>query len=142
MDIVLHYKKVDGKIKPIEGEGQLRFSVLSRFKEGETIDAIFKKHRKSRSNQQNRYLWGVVYEMIAKEIGEHPEKVHELMKYKFLRETKEVNGEEMIYLESTADLSTDDFGQYIDKIKDWALHFLNITIPEPNQVDLETIKER
>ena len=142
MDYIFHYIKMGNKIHPQENEKELRDSVMSRFKQGEIIDVTFKKHRKARSNQQNKYLWGVVYELIAKEIGEHPETVHELMKYKFLRTTKEVNGEELTYCESTADLSTDDFGQYIEKIKDWALHFLNITIPEPNQVELENINER
>lgn len=142
MDYIFHYIKMGDKIHPEVTENELRRTYLSKFKQGEIIDVTFKKHRKERTNQQNRYLWGIIYFLIGKEIGESSETVHELMKYKFLRSRKEVNGTEMEYLESTTDLSTDEFSQYIEKIKEWSLHFLNVTIPEANQVELDTIKER
>ena len=41
---------------------------------------------------------------------------------------------------STTKLSVQGMETYIAKIKDWALEWLNVSIPEPNQVDYDELQ--
>ena len=98
------------------------------------------KQTKERSTAQNKYMWGVVYKMIGDYIGEFPEEVHEMMKSMFNSNVKELpcSGSENLsikYGKSTQDLSTVQFEEYLSKIRMWAFHYLNLSIPEPNRSD-------
>lgn len=98
-------------------------------------------NRKTRSNQQNAYLWGVVYPAVLlglKDAGweiTHEEQVHEYCKQAFA--AREVinkdTGEVLSLPSSTARMQTAEFNVYVDKIKAFAREYLNITIPEPNE---------
>lgn len=98
-------------------------------------------NRKTRSTQQNAYLWGVVYPAVLlglKDAGweiTHEEQVHEHCKQAFA--AREVinkdTGEVLSLPSSTARMQTAEFNVYVDKIKAFAQEYLNITIPEPNE---------
>jgi hypothetical protein len=86
--------------------------------------------RETRSQQQNGYLWGVVYPCIALEIGEDCDRVHELMKNIFLSEIIEVKNEEYRITKSTTALDTKEFTEYIDQVIMWAWHELSVVVPD------------
>lgn len=98
-------------------------------------------NRKTRSNQQNAYLWGVVYPAVLFGLQDagweitHEEQVHEYCKQAFA--AREVinkdTGEVLTLPSSTARMQTAEFNVYVDKIKAFAFEYLNITIPEPNE---------
>lgn len=98
-------------------------------------------NRKTRSNQQNAYLWGIVYPSVLFGLQDagweiiDEEQVHEYCKQAFA--AREVinkdTGEVLILPNSTARMQTAEFNVYVDKIKAFALEYLNITIPEPNE---------
>lgn len=98
-------------------------------------------NRKTRSTQQNAYLWGVVYPAVLFGLQDagweiiDEEQVHEYCKQAFA--TREVinkdTGEVLSLPSSTARMQTAEFNVYVDKIKAFALEYLNITIPEPNE---------
>lgn len=106
---------------------------------GKEIEVIFRRKRKHRSDPQNRYYWGVVVEMIRagmKEMGDKvtPNQVHEFLKWRFLRTQKidEATGEVLYeYAGSTADLSTVEFSEYVEKCCQFAAEFLGVSIPLP-----------
>lgn len=106
---------------------------------GKEIEVIFRRKRKHRSDPQNRYYWGVVVEMIRagmKEMGDKvtPDQVHEFLKWRFLRTQKidEATGEVLYeYAGSTADLSTVEFSEYVEKCCQFAAEFLGVSIPLP-----------
>jgi hypothetical protein len=126
---------------------RLRQEVTKVF-DGHSIEVTFKRKRKRRSIEQNRYYWGVVIPCIieamidmgndALQIGnsEHAELVHEFLKAKILD-----NGEEVILADgvveklpaSTRKTTTTEFAEYTDKVIRWAAEMLNIAIPEPNE---------
>lgn len=87
--------------------------------------------KKMRSHRQNRYMWGVVYKLIADHTGYSADEIHQLMKEMFLQYDR--NGH--IFLKSTRKLSTKDFEQYLEDIRRFAATDLGIHIPEPNQED-------
>jgi len=101
---------------------------------GKRAEITVRPETKSRTNEQNRYLWGVVYKYISEEIGYEPEQVHELMKFKFLKIEILVKGNPETVIRSTTDLSTEEFNQYVERIVRWAAEFLSVSIPEPNEV--------
>lgn len=106
--------------------------------EGRQVVLELRQSRK-RSNQQNRYYWGAVLTIVQygmKQVGVTMsiEQVHDLMKFKHLKaEYVTTDGEIINSIGSTTDLNPIEFSDYIDRIREWALEYLNIDIPEPNQ---------
>lgn len=88
-----------------------------------------------RSTKQNSYLWGVVYQTIADEVGSSPEDVHQQMKEQFLpRMFVTIGDQEREIDKTTTILSTSEMETYLLKIRQWAQEFLNCLIPLPNEV--------
>lgn len=91
-----------------------------------------------RSNQQNRYYFGLVVPMIQKSINDlghdfTKEEIHEWLKDKFnLKEVVNFNTGEYDYIpQSTTRLNKSDFSEYVDKIQRFAAEFLTLEIPDP-----------
>ena len=93
---------------------------------------------KTRTSQQNRFLFGVCYKLIADYLGESPDTIHEILKAKFLHRTKEITNREtsetetIEYAGSTTKLTTIEFGEYVENIQRWASEFLSVIIPDPD----------
>lgn len=98
--------------------------------------------KKIRSNEQNSYMHGLVFQMIAEELGEYDiDHVKDLMKYKFLKivnriKTKGGKEVEEIKIRHTSELSTVEMEEFLKQCRFWARDFLNLDIPEPNQQPL------
>lgn len=102
---------------------------IARFNGSEVQVTIGKKQR-NRSENENRYYWGVVVNILADYCGYMPQEMHEALKWKFLRKT---DGK-LETVRSTASLSTNEFEEYLEKIRIWANTELSILIPLPNEV--------
>ena len=124
---------------------KLRAEVAARFK-GKQIEAIFRKKKKTRSSEQNRYYWGVVVRMVAEgfaDLGnpvspdsdEDLHTVHEYLKRRFLKPitAADANGEVHELGYSTANLSTSEMMDYIAQVQQFAAEFLNTVIPDPGE---------
>ena len=124
---------------------RLRAEVSSRFK-GKEFECIFRKKKKTRSSEQNRYYWGVVVRMVAEgfaDLGnpispgsdEDCATVHEYLKRRFLKPitAADANGEVHELGYSTANLSTSEMMDYIAQIQQFAAEFLNVAIPAPGE---------
>ena len=105
---------------------------ISTQKDGE-YDLIIKNHKRTRSNQQNRYYWGVIIRIIADETGHSDNEVHEHMKWRFLRK----RGGKLETVRSTTDLSTSEFEEYTENIRRFAATELQCQVPIPNEIDYE-----
>lgn len=97
-----------------------------------------------RSNQLNRYYWKVVIGIMAGETGNTPDDLHEMFKYKFLREEKRyikiLGGQEPLEkTPSTKTLSNAEFTDYYKKIQRWSAEECDIYIPDPNEADYDQI---
>ena len=92
---------------------------------------------KPRSSRQNRYLWGIVYALIAEETGHSTEELHEFFKSMFLPRTFiQVGKREREIVKSTTDLSTTDMENYLTRVRVFASQELNVFIPLPNEAPL------
>lgn len=108
----------------------------------------YRKYRRRSSGQedeegnQNGYYWGVVLAILGDEMGITDDEVHDMMRMKFLKIGKEVNGRRYETARSTADLTTVEFEQYLQEIRTWAgtpgeISEEGVMIPLPNEVVLD-----
>ena len=100
----------------------------------------YSTNKKQRSNNQNRYYWGVVIDLLSEHTGFNREEMHEVLKHKFLRRTlwipkKDGIQEQSIITYSTTDLTTKQFEDYLSEIRIWSSQDLGLFLPEPNEVD-------
>ena len=130
MNPVLYGKVERGKLV-LDYPEQLVIRMASL--EGKRVEVIVRKETTTRTNQQNRYLWGIVYAIISDNTGYDPEQVHDAMKVKFASQHLD-NG--LVITERTSKMTTERMTQYIDDIKRWAAEFLGCYIPDAGEVVL------
>lgn len=118
--------------------GKVIFSNIDRVNlylktlEGKDIEVVIRTWRKTRSNQQNRFLWGVCYQLISEATGYSPDEVHDAMRMLFLRDESRA----IPTLKSTASLTTVEMNEYWEKMQRFAAEKLNLQIPNPNEVEI------
>lgn len=100
--------------------------------ENKEVEVRVKKRSQSRSEQQNKYYWGVIVKSIQEETGHTAEEVHEAMKAEFLKKHHDKLPDSV---GTTTELNTIEFEEYLEKIRRWSSVFLNISIPEPNEME-------
>lgn len=98
--------------------------------EGEEVDVSIQPKKRRRSLGQNDYLWGVVYQIIVDETGLSVDEVHDAMRIKFLRVSKN----NIMTILSTSGLTTIEFDKYVENIRQFGREFLNLYIPLPNEI--------
>ena len=84
----------------------------------------------TRSSAANRYLFGVVYKLIATHLGYTVDEIHDAMKDKFRAREDLSTGLRIVRSTKTG---SDDFWQYVDQVRHWSHTFLGVYIPEPNE---------
>jgi hypothetical protein len=137
MKIEIESKVLNGKL---ETNRELLSDVIKSL-EGKDIIITIEKRRKKRSNPQNAYYFGLVIPLMKQgfynSLGEHvgTDEIHTFLKNRFLfKEIVNENNAEIIKMpQSTTELSTIQFEEYLDKIREFGLEFLGITIPLPNE---------
>lgn len=95
------------------------------------VVVIVKKPKRSRTLNQNAYYWAAVVSLPAAHFGYTPQEIHDAFRCMFLR--KEGRGPPTIG--STANLSTVEFTDYVEKCRQWCAE-QNIVIPDPNTYEL------
>ena len=130
MNPVLYGKVERGKLV-LDYPEQLVVKLASL--EGKRVEVIVRRETKTRTSQQNRYLFGVVYAIISDCTGYDPEQVHDAMKVKFASKHLD-NG--LVITERTSKMTTERMTRYIDDIKRWAAEFLGCYIPDAGEVSL------
>ncbi len=94
------------------------------------------KPKSNRTNKMNAYYWGVMLKMIAAETGYDDDQVHILMKIRHgIKEDLDIGMAGGFVPKSTTKYSVEEMQTYWLKITQWAASFLNLQIPEPNEVE-------
>ncbi len=117
-------------------ETPMRYLAYLSGLEGKRVELILRKQKPKRSDQQNRYYWGCVIEILANHCGYEPEEMHEALKVKFLSDHAE-DEKGLIRIGSTAKLTTAEFVDYTDRVVRWAAESLSVFIPDPGQVEYQ-----
>lgn len=114
---------------------------------GQVVRLMLLRPKKRRTDPQNRYLWGGVYQDILHgmrekaqeaDLPEPPfrskEDVHQWGKWKFLRTVRVFpGGEEEEVPGSTRKLSTKEFADYVEALSAWAAQ-RGVYVRKPNEV--------
>ena len=120
----------DGTIRPVDRERLHRY--VGR-------DVWVEVHKEPtpgiRSNDQNRYYWGVVLRAICEETGNDPESCHYGLKREAVRvgvlEPEYLSiGDQLVEAEPTTVSDSVTFSRYVAWVVDWARTKLDIHIEE------------
>jgi len=101
---------------------------------GKDVELVVRRRRKQRSLQQNAYYHGVIVKMLADHFGYRPEEMHEALKFEFLRRDPD-DRRPLATVRSTTSLSTQDFEDFQERVRQWALEEHEVLIPLPNEVE-------
>jgi hypothetical protein len=95
--------------------------------------------KRTRSDDQNRYYWGVVVDILSEHTGYEPEEMHEWLKAEFLPKkalgvvTQHGEIVEHTICKTTTTLSTTEFNRdYWERLQRWAAIELGVVIPDPD----------
>jgi len=110
---------------------------------GQEVVVTFEKAKKKRSNPQNQYYWGVCIPLIQNGLKEATgefrtvENIHYKILLPLFAPTNEIvntdTGESLCEKLSSSEMTTTQFCEYIMEIQKWAIEFLGIDIPSPNE---------
>jgi len=111
------------------------FDHLRSFKNGEQVRVTVDKHKKQRSNPQNRYFHSVIVKMISDETGYEVSEVKEMIRMLFLSHELKVGDEIVKVGKSTAALNTLEFEELNSQCRRWASQTIGLYLPEPNEIE-------
>ena len=112
-------------------DDEKNYRILLCTLEGKRIGETIEKEHKQRSNQQNRYYFGVVVPIIAECLGYSINETHEGLKDMFLCDRTG----KLPRIKSTTELSTVDWESYMSQVRQWASQFLVVYVPDPGEGD-------
>ena len=106
----------------------------------------FSKPKKSRSNNQNRFYWGVILPLVQNGLLDATGELRSVdnIHYKILlplfaplneivnKDTGECISERL----TSSEMTTTQFMEYIMEVQKWSAEFLSIDIPNPNEENL------
>lgn len=135
IEIISHVK--DGVLDRNRG----RISEAVKHFEGKDVIVTIERKRNKRSDNQNRYYWGVVVPLVADGIKNtwgdpvSHETAHELLKSQFLfwEKVSEYSGEIMRLPKSTTECTTTELEEYMEQCRQFAFEWFGVTIPMPNE---------
>jgi hypothetical protein len=82
----------------------------------ERFSVEIKPYKSKRSSEQNSRYWALVTG-LGKHIGYTPDETHDILRFKFLRNAIEINGERLPLLRTTTKLNTAEFTDYMDAVE-------------------------
>ena len=127
----------NGVLKLVNKAEMLKFAISLNCKE---FTFTLEKKRNKRSNEQNRYYWGVVVPLVKQGLTElgylvSIESTHDFIKSEF--NYKEIvnkdTGEVKKLPNSTTQLTKSEFSEMIERIKQWSAEWCNIYIPDAGE---------
>lgn len=123
-------------------QGGLVLAELEKFRRhlatlaGKPLELVVRRKRAKRSNEANRYYWGIVIPLIAEELGYDKDDCHEVLAMHFLRiENCPVTGAPR--RKRTPDCDSAEFAEYVEKcIRLAAEH--GVYVPQPGEAEVST----
>ena len=106
------------------------------------FDVSITKRKRKRTDQQNKFLWAVVYTSVAEGFREASgelvsvDDVHIEMKKRFLGKTvvnRETVEELCVKMPTSTALSVEEFSEYVEKIARFAAEFLGTIVPSASE---------
>lgn len=131
--LILPAQLVSGRLKL----NRRRLEDLLKSRRDCELTVTIEKRHATRSVAANAYYWAGVVGTISEHTGYTPDEVHELLKAKFLPKKLALadgNGvvvDELVIGGTTTRLNKPEFGDYIERIRQWAAETLDLVIHDP-----------
>ena len=94
---------------------------LSELDNEDFWEITIKKFDPKRSLDSNDFYWKLITAMADYFGVSNKEEMHDVMKYNYLSERKEIKGKKIITIKSTSDLNQKEFNEYVSKVKNFAI---------------------
>lgn len=130
----------------VTDDGRLSLSRPADFRaylqalKGEDVEVVVRKRRHQRSQQQNAWIWGVAYPLLAETFGydahEH-EDLHYALVEKCFGTKWDARLRTMVPQQRSSKLTTKQFSDYMEWLVRWGAE-QGVVIPLPDDVDLES----
>lgn len=133
----------------VKKDGRLAVSVYDRPRfidsiarmAGRRVTIEVRPDGRRRSLPQNSYYWGVVVGLVSDGIAEEwgeiltRGEVHELLKQQcnWTERVSQTTGESIREAQTTRNMTTTQFDEYLERCRRFAAEFLNVSIPMPNE---------
>lgn len=131
---VKHYGYIDSSGKLMLSNPESFKQELINLKE-RNVFVVVGDEKPTRSNNQNRYYWSVVLGLLSEHTGYTPDEMHEVLLQKFSVKKEVKIGDETHFIKSRSHkMKTDEFQEYLEKIRLFAATELNIIIPLPGEI--------
>ena len=127
---VAHGSIKDGKLV-LDNPPYFR-TILSGYEDTPKVRITIEKQRGAKTLNQLGYLFGVVYPEIARSTGHNVDEIDAIFKVKYLKKKLMWRGAELITIDSKANLTSEEMGEYIGNVVLEAQE-LGIEIPSPNK---------
>lgn len=99
---------------------------LAKIPVDEMMELSLKPYKPTRSQKQNARYW-LLIEKISQHTGHDKDELHEMMKARFLGTfEKELAGETITAIRSSAKLKVKEFAEYSEKVESWMVSTLGI----------------
>lgn len=128
---------LQGNLKMSNKDTFIKFAMSLNCKE---FNITIEKKRSKRSNEQNRYYWGVVVQLMKQGLNDigymvDDEATHDFIKAEFNSKVivNEGTGESKNIPMTTTNMTKTEFSEMIEKIKIFASEWLGVYIPDPNE---------
>lgn len=97
---------------------------------GQKIEIIVRKWRSLRSRRQNSLMWAWL-NILEQETGQSKDDLHDYFNNRYLKRTIVIKGKEYIVVRSSTSLRTDEFTEYLGKIRVKSATFFSVNLPDP-----------
>jgi hypothetical protein len=87
--------------------------------------------RGGRSQAANRYYWGIVLRSISEHTGFEVDELHEYFKQAYNPRQVRIGPDETVVGGSTRSMNTQQFHDYVERIRRFAATELGISLPDP-----------
>ena len=136
--IILPAQLVSGRMKL----NRRRLAELLKTRRDCELSILIEKRHATRSAAQNAWYWAGIVGTISEHTGYTPDEVHDILKAKFLPKRMAVadkNGvivDELVIGGTTTRLNKLEFGEYIERIRQWAAESLDLVIHDPLPLEM------
>lgn len=112
---------------------------------GRKVEVVIRLRTSQRSNQQNRWIWGIAYPLLGEHWG-YERNEHERMHYGLLAQCFGTKvdarfGIRVPKVAHSSKLTTKEFSEYMEWLVRYAAVEESISIPLPNEVDLSGVDD-
>ena len=106
--------------------------ILNGYEDTEKVRITLEKERGAKTRNQLGYLFGVVYVEIARHTGYSVDELDAIFKAKYLKKSLKWRGGHLQVVESKANLTSDEMGEYISNVVLEGME-LGCVIPDPDK---------